>query len=409
MGTVQELVSSKQFGPLDFLEHQKSQVAGEADVLEVVTAYASKLQGDESRRKYHAKRAATVKSLLTPSGVRKLRDCKIETRMRIEANAKEALKTAKIPPLDGAFAVPDNPWALIKVVQRWGDHGEDNARYYLHMVFRYQMRLLHKACVERGEVLEVPSLQHIVDILHPSKCSSKFPPEFKRFMHECSEISVNVVSLPVPKRDNAKEVDYSHNFEANPAVSALRRKMQRTITHWKCQDVYPVYLLKGRPGNDAIIKAVALAVKARERRKLASQADSASAIGRISASVSRLAGISDQYEASDRKTKGERLKERLGFFLRPSVRSIFVEVRDNGLVEDVFDLTRRSYDHFHNFDVFCTANEPMPFLDTDDDECRRLLLMLESIVSMFGIDYETEANTAEPCQIVRDAIAEIET
>lgn len=409
--SVQDRVSSKRFGPSDFLQQQNKSFASESDVYEVLLAYANRLDGDGGRQKYHANKAARTESLLTRSGLRKLRDCRIEIRMQVEAIKREKMKRKEIPPLDRAFSVPDNPWGLIKTVQPWGGYGEDNPKYYLHMVFRYQMRLLHRACVEAGTVLEQPNLQCILDILHPSTCSSKFPPEFKRFMHECAEISVNVVSLPVPKRDNAKEVDYTTNFEAIPAVAALRRKLQKTITRWRCQDVYPEYLLNGRPGNDAITRAVALATRVRERKKKAEVVGGhvSGAIKRILTAVPQLSGISDKYASLACKTNGERLDERLGFFLRPSVRCIFVAARDKCLVEDMFDLTSRSYDHFRRFDMYCTAKSPLPFLDRDEDgnDCRKLLLMLENLASLFSLDHEVASEAVEPDQIVRDAILKL--
>lgn len=407
-GLVAEIVSDKKFETPDFLQQQNKPLASEDDITEVVRAYAIRLGGDKRRKKYEVKKESMLEAVLTRRGVMKLCDCKIEVRMSMEKIRKEIRKHEEMTPVHGEYAVPEHPWGLIKKLQAWGDCAEDNPKYYLHMVYRYQIRLLHKACSEGGLVLEHPSLQSIVDILHPSTCSSKFPPEFKRFMHECAEVRVNVVSLPVPKRDNAKEVDYTTNFEATPAVAALRRKLQKTIVRWRCCDVYPEYLLKDRPGNDAITEAVELAARVRERKKRSEylEGDDLKTIQKVLEAVPQMSDVNAKYMSCTHKTQGERLNERLGFFLRPSVRSIFVASRDKGLVEEVFDLTDRSYDHFRSFDLYCTADSPLPFLDTgvDGEECRRLLLMLENLVSLFGLDDEVGSEAVEPHDIVRDAI-----
>lgn len=404
----EDVVADKKFEASDFLHQQKTPLAEEGDIAEIVRVYACGLRGEHGRKKYDARRASNLESLLTPSGLRKLRLCRIDVRMKVEKITREEEKQQDVAPVSGEYEIPSDPWRMIKTLQAWGDHGEDSPKYYLHMVFRYQMRLLHQSSVRKEEVLEHPSLQYVVDVLYPSTCSSRFPPEFKQFMQDCDGRRVNIVTLPVPKRSSGKEVDYTTNFEAVPAVSDLRRKLQKTIPGWNCKHVYPRYLLKGNQGNDAITKAVGLASKLRERKKKAERADEQTleTIARVAAAVSTMTSLGSRHSTYQCKTPGERLRERLGFFLRPSVRRDFVAVRDEGLVEELFDLTHTSYDQFRNFDLYCTADSPLAFLDSEKgvDDCRMLVVLLEQIVSFFTVDQEVKCEAVEPEQVVLDAI-----
>ena len=404
----QEVVTNRKFECSDFLHQQKTPLAEECDVAEIVRIYACELRGQHTRKKYHARKVSNVESLLTPSGMQKLRICRIDARMVVEKFTIEEEKQQDVPPISGEYKIPSDPWCMIKTLQAWGDHGDDSPKYYLHMVFRYQMRLLHKSSVSREEVIDHPSLQYVVDILYPSTCSSKFPPEFKQFMQDSDGRRVNTVTLPVPKRSNAKEVDYTRNFEAERAVSDLRRKLQKTIPAWKCSNVYPRYLLKGDQGNDAIIDAVAQASKLNERKKKAERADEQTlkTIATVAAAVPAMAMLSTMHSAYKYKTSGERLKERLGFFLRPSVRRDFVALRDEGLIEAVFDLARTSYDQFRCFDLYCTADSPLAFLDGENGahDSRVLVVLLEHVVSLFGVEQEVDSKAVEPQQVVLDTI-----
>lgn len=408
-GVVDGVVNGKGFESSDFLQQQNQPLADEDDVAEVIRAYANRLAGKNERRKYNSKKASKLEAMLTPAGRRKLNDCKIDVRMHIEAVAKKRQRKENVPLVDGPYAVPDAAWPLIEVMQQWGNSPADNPKYYLHMVFRYQMRLLHEALVREEQVLQHPSLQYILDILYPNISSSKFPPEFKRFMHDSSERRIAVTSLPVPRRGSAKEVTYSNNFESLPAVSALRRKLQKTIVKWSCQNVYPRYLIKGKGGNDAIVEAVTSSARTRERQKKIAGIDSLSkeVIDKVAASVPQMTGVGAQYARHPSRTSGERLQERMGFFLRPSVRQVFVSIKKNGFVEEVFDLTSSTFDHFRNFDSYCTADLTLHFLD-GDAACRKLLLLLESVVVLFDVALDRPVQAVEPDEIVRKAIAKLE-
>lgn len=405
---VDDVVYAKQFVKSDFVQQQKQPLADEEDVAEVIRAYAGRLAGDNGRRKYNSNKTGKLEAMFTPAGRRK-NDCKIDVRVRIEAITRERQRKENIPPVDRPYVVPDAAWALIETMQEWGNSPEDNPKYYLHIVFRYQLRLLHDALVRKDRVLQHPSLQCILDVMYPNASCSKFPPEFKRFMLDCSERSVTVTSLPVPKRGSAKDVTYGNNFESSPAVSALRRKLQKTIVRWSYQNVYPRYLIKGREGNDAIVRAVAASAVARERRKIATSTHVAS-ISRVVESVPAAAGIGAKYAKRTHKTSGERLKERLGFFLRPSVRDVFAAIKREGFVEEVFDLSRSSLNYFRNFDSYCTADLPLLFLDSDTDgnESRKLLLLLESVVFLFDVAQNSPECASNPDDVVREAVAKLE-
>jgi len=409
-GVVEAALSTKHFVPADFLQQQKKSLADESDVLEILRIHAEQLTGKSDRRKARGRRAASLESLLSPQGRAKVCECMMDIRMEVERINKEREKRLDPPPQSQKYAVPEDPWGLIEAVQAWGDQAQDDARYYLHMVFRYQMRLLHKTCVQKGEVLAHPSLQCIVDHLHPSSCSNTFPPEFKSFMDDCAARTVRVVSLPVPKKGSGKDVDYTTNFEAIPAVTALRIKLQKTIPFWDYKDVYPEYLRSGGRGNDAISEAIVSCARAREakgrRRDL--KTETSEVVKKVVAAVPPLSSLAGRYASMEFTTGGERLKERLGFFLRPSIRSVFITVKSRGLVGDVFEATGASYDQFRNFDLFCTAESLLEFLEREDGEqdSRTLLLLLEGIVALFGSGDGDEC--PEPSQVVRDAIARIE-
>lgn len=407
---VDAALSTKQFVPADFLQQQKKSVADESDVLEILHIYADQVTGKDERRKASGKRAAALESLLSPRGRAKLCECKMDIRMGVEKIQKERDRRIDPPQQCQQYAVPTEPWELIEFMQKWGENQQDDARYYLHMVFRYQMRLLHKACVQKGKVLAHPSLQCIVDHLHPSPCSSTFPPEFKRFMDDCAARTVKVVSLPVPKKGSGKDVDYTANFEAIPAVTALRIKLQKTIPLWNCEDVYPEYLRSGGRGNDEISKAMISCARAREAKDRWQHIDpnTSEVVKKVMAAVPQLSGLACQYALYECTTEGERLKERLGFFLRPSVRNVFLVVKSKGFVGDVFEASGASYDQFRNLDLFCTAESQLEFLDREDGEndSRALLLLLESVVTLFGSC--PDEFFLEPSEVVRDAIASIE-
>lgn len=409
---VDDVVNGKGFGGSDFLQQQKQPLADEEDVAEVIRAYANRLAGKNDRRKYNSNKASKLEAMLTPAGRRKFNDCKIDVRMHIEAVAAQKQKKENVPLVDGPYTVPDAAWPLIETMQEWGNSPEDNPKYYLHMVFRYQIRLLHEALVRKEQVLQHPSLQYILDVMYPNRSSSRFPPEFKRFMHDCSERRIAVTSLPVPTRGSAKEVTYGNNFESMPAVSALRRRLQKTIVRWSYQNVYPRYLIKGKGGNDAIVRAVASSARARERQKKIAGIDSLSkeVIDKVGASVPQMTGVGAKYARHPSRTSGERLQERIGFFLRPSIREVFVSVKKNGFLEEVFDLTGNTFDHFRNFDSYCTTDLTLRFLDgdTDGNECRKLLLLLESVVFLFDVALDRPLQPVEPDEIVRKAIAKLE-
>lgn len=183
---VDDVVYAKQFGKSDFVQQQKQPLADEEDVTEVIRAYAGRLAGDNGRRKYNSNKAGKLEAMLTPAGRRKFNDCKIDVRVRIEAITRKRQKKENIPPVDRPYVVPDAAWPLMEIMQEWGNSSEDDAKYYLHMVFRYQLRLFHDALVRKDRVLQHPSLQCILDVMYPNASCSKFPPEFKRFMHDCS-------------------------------------------------------------------------------------------------------------------------------------------------------------------------------------------------------------------------------
>lgn len=399
---VDRVMQSKQFGRSDFLEQQHTPLADEEGVEAILQAYvAQSAGGSQRRKKSNENKARKVEALLTGAGLRKLRDCKIEIRLRMEANSKEKEKREAMPPVDSTYGVQvDAPWLLIEKMQAWGNCKEDDPKYYLHMVFRYQMMLLHKALVRDAQVLQYPSLQCVADVMFPNTSSSNFPPEFKRFMTDCSERKVCIASLPVPKRDDAKRVTYTNNFESLSDVATVRRKLQKVMTHWRCADVYPTYLKLGREGNSVIIDAFDKSARAK-RVTNSVTCDQRRVMGKVAAALPPIASIAEDYLSCMSATRGERLQERIIIFLRPSIRNVFVSVNANGFLEEVFGLTRGDCDDFQRFTLYCNAETPLRFLDCDTVS-RSVLLLLESIVFLFA--FGLESLDVDPDDTVREAI-----
>ncbi|CAM9154182.1 unnamed protein product, partial [Ectocarpus sp. 8 AP-2014] len=338
---------------------------------------------------------------LTPEGRRKLCDCKIEIGLLLQASRKNDMEKETIPAVDTTYALPvDAPWLLIAKMQAWGNCREDDPKYYLHMVFRYEMMQLHKALVRKSQVLQYPTLQCVADVMFPNTSSSKFPPEFKRFMLDCSERRVSIASLPVPKRDDAKSVTYNDNFESLSDVSAVRRKLQQTITRWRCPDVYPTYLVRGREGNSIIIAA--FDKSARARRVVNSMTnEQRRVVQKVADVVPAITSIAAKYSCCMRATRGESLQKRIGFFLLPSIRSVFVSCNANGFLGEVFGLTRGNSEDFQTFTLYCTAKTSRRFVDCDTVG-RTLVLLLESVVFLFAFYRETL--DVDPDETVREAV-----
>ncbi|CAN0300348.1 unnamed protein product [Ectocarpus sp. 6 AP-2014] len=227
--------------------------------------------------------------------------------------------------------------------------------------------------------------------MFPNTSSSKFPPEFKRFMLDCSERRVCISSLPVRKRDDAKRVTYTTNFELLSEVATMRRKLQKTITRWRCADVYPNYLMLGREGNSVIIDAFDKSTRARNLTKNVTNKQRR-VIQKVAACLPRITTIAAEYSSCMSATRGERLQERVRFFLRPSIRNVFVSINANGLLEQVFGLTHGNSDDFQT---------PLRFSD-DDTVGRSILLLLESIVFLFAFSHESL--NVDPDEAVRKAI-----
>lgn len=95
----------------------------------------------------------------------------------------------------------DDPLEFIERLQSLGDHPQDDPRYYVHMVFRYFLSELHQCLACRGEVMQFPSLQKVLDAKHKVSSRASLPSEFRSFMkNTAGKDAPVVVSLPVPSK-----------------------------------------------------------------------------------------------------------------------------------------------------------------------------------------------------------------
>ncbi len=413
---ITSVISSKGFGSSDFVTQQKKILAGEYEVRDILDIYVNGILGIDKRKKYNKVKVSGMETLFTKRGIKKIRDCRIDIRLHIENEEKEKCRNVSCPPnASKEYSVTNDPWEFIKVMQSWGKYDEKSPKYYLHMVFRYYMNLLHSEYREKGIVLQYPSLQYILDRLYPSTCSNKFPPEFKSFMVDSCCRSINVVSLPVPVKNDGKNVIYDNNFEKIPSVSTLRIRIQSMIMGWKDDKdmsilsiIYPKYLITGDVGNKVIIDAMRSSMRCVSSKKdlKSIKPGSIKMINTIIESVPKISDIYSKYQSCELVTSGEKLKERLGFFLKQSVRSVFVQIKDGGFVDDVFDFTSSSMDKYNNFDLYCTDKTTLPFINKESGEgdCRNLLNILECIVHMFHLKGAIKEDDVDPDKIVTDAI-----
>lgn len=390
---MEDIVSEAGFQSGDFLQSRKTDVVDVDDVREILGMYLSELQGN--RQKSSKIKIERIESSLTPSGLKKVGDARKSMRMQHEAVMRTRQRFAPLPPVvrepsTENYGFDDGPSAFISRMHSWGNHPEDDRRYYLHMVFRYYFKEYHDHAVLSDMVIEYPTYQFVLDTLEPNGCANKFPPEFRRFLVDSSGRTITTATLPVPVKGSATSITYKNNFEANPHVSLLRRKIQAIVVDWKRRgkgySVYPSYLRTGDPRNGYIQERVSHAHEVGVVRKGVSKLE-----GVVPSKMEDLVGKApestlayDRYMSYTFSTRGEQLRERMGFFARGSYRNIFFAIYASGLVEDLFHASGAGMDTFVSFENFCTKGRPIANLLKEEDMSRSLLMVLVEVCFLIG-------------------------
>lgn len=407
--TIENLIQQANFrDTVDFLRSRKTAVVDVADVRELLEIYARELRGEVRRKKFEKKKVQRVEHSLTPSGVKKLNDARKSLRMHLEATRKKYQRSEKVPPIQKEdlteyYGFDEGPDDFIHKMHEWGNFPVDDRRYYLHMVFRYYFKAYHDHAVAARVVIPHPSYQYILDNIFPNKCANRFPPEFRRFLVDTAGRTITTVSLPVPLKGSASEVTYDFNFEFNPHVSTLRRKIESIITHWKsCSySVYPDYLCVGNINNDFVIQRDCYARKivvVKEGLKRLVNVD----IGKMESVGEKVPAAFtayDEYMLHQFKTPGEQLNERMGFFMMSKYRQIFFEL--DSLVESLFLVSGAGLEVLVVFQTFCTQNAVKV---SEENLCRSLLMVVVDVCFLFHVVKNRGLEGEDPGQVLADAV-----
>ena len=412
-GFLRDLIARSDFQDTgDFLRSRNGAVVDVGDVREVLEIYEQELLGEVRRKTFSKKKVERVEHSLTPAGMKKLSDARKILRMHVEASRKKSQRSEELPPipkepLTEHYGFDDGPDEFIRKMHEWGNFPVHDRRYYLHMVFRYYFKRYHDQAVAAGAVIPHPSYQYILDTLYPNDCANRFPPEFRRFLDDSSGRTIVTVSLPVPLKGSATEVTYVYNFEASPYVSTLRRKIEAITREWvtEAYEVYPCYLRKGNPHNDAVVERECYsrkirAVKGGLRRLADVNLEFLESVG---AKVPAAFVAHDEYMLHEFKTRGEQLKERMGFFMMSKYRRIFFELEQAALVETLFVASGAGMEVFVAFQTFCTQ-KPNKGFEKDESLCRALLMVLVDVCFFFHVVKNRRLSDEDHVQVLRDFV-----
>lgn len=411
-GTIENLIEGANFkDTVDFMRSRKTAVVDIGDIRDLLEIYDRELRGEVRRKKFEKKKVQKVEHSLTPSGVKKLNDARKSLRMHVEASRKKSQRSEKVPPIQKEdlteyYGFDEGPEDFIHKMHEWGNFPVDDRRYYLHMVFRYYFKEYHDHAVNARAVIPHPSYQYILDNMFPNECANRFPPEFRRFLVDSAGRQVTTVSLPVPLKGSASKVTYDYNFESNPHVSTLRRKIESIIIHWKsCSyNVYPHYLCVGNPKTELVIQRDCYARKiilVKEGLKRLVNVD----IGQMDSVGEKFpAALTayDEYMLHQFRTPGEQLNERMGFFMMSKYRQIFFEL--DSLVENLFVVSGAGMEVLVAFQMFCTQNGKGFGKVSDENLCRSLLMVIVDVCFFFHVVENRRLADEDPVQVLTDVV-----
>lgn len=411
---INDIISESDFNMSDFLRSRKSSVVDVEDVRELLEMYVKELTGKTCRRKYSKTKVDRIESYLTPSGLKKLNDARKTIRMYLESCNKQSQREKSVPifeknPSTENYGFDDGPDEFIRKMHKWGEFPQEDRRYYLHMVFRYYFKEYHDYAAKAKLVIQYPSYQYILDALFPNGCANCFPPEFRRFLIDSSGRTISTVSLLVPLKGSSTSVSYSSNFESDPHVSTLRRKIQDIVVDWKRRGssytVYPKYLRYGDVNNSVIVERICYAKKVKCVKEGLHRLKNIdfSKLEEVSLENPEWLKTYDVYMCHVFKTPGEQLRERMGFFMRATYRKFFYKIKDTSLLDSIFSASGAGMEVFVSFDSFCSTKSKDSFLEKDS-VCRSLLMVLVDICFLFHVYNNRYLGQEDPVEIIKKSV-----
>ena len=361
------------------------------DINEILEIYVQDLMGENERKKASDKKVRELENLLTKDGLEKLFVARSKIRSIVRSIKRQEEQNAPVlyinkwesEELQQMSKIGDSGIECYFLqIQEWGKYPENDARYYLHMVFRYYLYQYHKEAVNRNLIIEYPSYQNILDTVIPNGCKSGFPPEFSRFLDDSGGRKVPIYTLPVPHKGCGKKASFEINFEKNEEVSIVRRIIYSKFREWlsdlnldKC--IYPHFLHRGNDENQEIqlgFNRMKETERIRSDMHLIINIDE-SKLEKLVKDCPEFKNLHKKYVEYNFVTQGEQLRERFGFFLIN--RQLFSVLGKYKLMEELFGGKRM--DIFTYFSTFCTKNKSISTIEKDESICRELVVLLTEV------------------------------
>ena len=382
---MEEIINSVRFNIYDFItkrnmKNKSIPISTICDIQDVLNEYVDDLKQQKSN-KITIKKMSTIEKTLTLSGVQKFNSVKIKLRNEY-SKQKITNSPEKIESIDENFK--SNQIIFSRKFQEWGKYDDNDRRYYLHMIFRFYLNEYHKILVRNNLVIEYPSYQAILDHMYPNGCKNGFPPEFISFLNNRADNEFKINSLPVPVKYCGKNVTYDNNFEDDPEVSSFRSNIYKTFLIWNehikngiC--FYPDYLLKGNKNNEIIKESYCENLRNNEMKVFSHKVEYVhdSIFDAILNKEPSIKNLYLKYNTHNFTSKGEQLKERLGFFVLNRKKFYCFK----GYIEHFFNRSDSKTDVFLDFNNFCNPN----FVYSPSEYNRDILLFFHELVYMFHV------------------------
>lgn len=409
---VEGVIKNAKFNHSDFMGNDQSVVSVD-DIVFSMMFYAFKTgrpgrdtQWDDEcyqdfnrREKTFDRLLKKVENFSTKDGNKKISSVKKEIRSTVESreiSTKAPLDTLGVfvdTPEMGDILFSSTPKEMVESLHLLGNFPEDDPRYYVHTIFRYQMNELHHVLCENKKVMRFPSIQRWMDISIPVGCIMNLPPEFRSFMKQIGGSHLPVVSLPVPSKEKKNSVVYGYTFETVPWVQIMRQEIFRIFSEWKNSasttflDVYPEHLILGNPKNKVITEAIA---KSTEMRNLKQTYESLKGVDMKTFSdiiviFPEVVNIFCLYKNKSFEAPGEQLRERRGFFMHSLVRGVFKKIPKKfpGFCNDVYSTLSISCETIDEFYTYCSSKNMRRFTTDDHELWRTFLFAMERICLVF--------------------------
>ena len=279
----------------------------------------------------------------------------------------------------------DKQILFLEKMQKWGEFGMDDRRYYLHMIFRYYLNRYHEFLLEKGIIRPFPSYQYILDNIYPNGCKNGFPPEFSNFIKNSSRVDFKVNILPVPIKGCGKNVSYENNFELIPEVSSFRRSIHHNFMKYEeyytkygmC--VLPEYMLNGNNNQDIVYTTTLNLKRNTVLHKDIHKLDNIDkfTMGEIVEKNKNIINIYDNYCSHNFVELGEQLEERFGYFVFN--RSKFFCMDDK--LDIFFQGSSARMSTYMLLRRFCDRKDDLKSISENDK--RDLIICLKEIVYIF--------------------------